>query len=170
MRLVLELDAVGIDCATDDVLLNLVTKDTQLMQKTIPWRGPRKKDPFFFQMLIKSTMLVGDIGLDFTASTGLNFVVYLSLILCGFLAWISLLIFHTLNVGESIHACCKAGCHIVAIEGNKEIFKFLLEPFIVEPVMEVSKKQWLHKSSATLDDEEEALPIPKIVPCNRSCK
>jgi hypothetical protein len=58
----------------------------------------------------------------------------------------------------------------VAIEGDKKIFKSLLDSFIVEPVMEVSKKQWLHKSSATLDDEEEALPIPKIVPCNRSCK
>jgi nickel-dependent lactate racemase len=81
-----------------------------------------------------------------------------------------LLIFHTLNARASIHACCKAGRHIVVMEGDKEIFKSLLEPLIVKPVVEVSKKQRLHKVTSIVDDEEEVLPTPKIVPCNRFCK
>ena len=52
---VLELDSIGINVATDDVLLNLVTKDTQLMRGTTPWRGGREKDPILLQMLIEST-------------------------------------------------------------------------------------------------------------------
>jgi hypothetical protein len=38
-----ELDSVGIDVAVDDVLFNLVTKDTQLMRGSTPWRGGREK-------------------------------------------------------------------------------------------------------------------------------
>jgi hypothetical protein len=56
------------------------------------------------------------------------------------------------------------------MEGDKEIFKSLLEPLIVKPVVEVSKKQRLHKVTSIVDDEEEVLPTPKIVPCNRFCK
>jgi hypothetical protein len=36
IRLVAELDSVGIYISADDVLFNLVTKDTQLMRGTIP--------------------------------------------------------------------------------------------------------------------------------------
>jgi hypothetical protein len=50
-----ELDSVGIDVAVDDVLFNLVTKDTQLMRDNTPWRGGRKKDPLLLQLLIEST-------------------------------------------------------------------------------------------------------------------
>jgi hypothetical protein len=67
---VAELDSVGIDIAVDDVLFNLVMKDTQLMRSSTPWRGGRKKDPVLLQMLIESTMQAGDIVLDCTASTG----------------------------------------------------------------------------------------------------
>jgi hypothetical protein len=42
---VAELYSVGINVATDDVFFNLVTKDTQLMRGTTPWRGGREKDP-----------------------------------------------------------------------------------------------------------------------------
>jgi hypothetical protein len=45
---VTELDSVGIDVAVDDVLFNLVTKDTQLKNGNIPWRGGREKDPLSF--------------------------------------------------------------------------------------------------------------------------
>jgi hypothetical protein len=65
-----KLDSVGIDVAVDDVLFNLVTKDTQLMRGSTPWSGGRKKDPLLLQLLIESTMQVGDIVLDCTASTG----------------------------------------------------------------------------------------------------
>jgi hypothetical protein len=44
---VAELDSVGIDVAVDDVLFNLVTKDTQLMRGNTLWRGGREKDPVF---------------------------------------------------------------------------------------------------------------------------
>jgi hypothetical protein len=65
-----KLDSVGIDVAVDDVLFNLVTKDTQLMRGNTPWKGGRKKDPLLLQLLIESTMQVGDIVLDCIASTG----------------------------------------------------------------------------------------------------
>jgi hypothetical protein len=55
------LDPVGIDVAIDDVLFNLVTKDTQLMRGSTPWRGGRQKDPLLLQLLIESTTQVGDI-------------------------------------------------------------------------------------------------------------
>jgi hypothetical protein len=40
-----ELEALEIDVSTDDVLHNLVTKDSQLMKGSTPWRGAREKDP-----------------------------------------------------------------------------------------------------------------------------
>jgi hypothetical protein len=52
---VAELDSVSIDVAVDDVLFNLVTKDTQLMRSSTPWRGGREKDPPLLQLLIEST-------------------------------------------------------------------------------------------------------------------
>jgi hypothetical protein len=52
IRPMAELDSVGIDVAIDDVLFNLVTKDTQLMRGNTPWRGGREKDPVFLQLLI----------------------------------------------------------------------------------------------------------------------
>jgi hypothetical protein len=42
---VAELHSVGIDVAVDDVLFNLVTRDTQLLRGSTPWRGGREKDP-----------------------------------------------------------------------------------------------------------------------------
>jgi hypothetical protein len=69
IRPMAELDFVGIDVAVDDVLFNLVTKDTQLMRGSTSWRGSREKDPLLLQLLIESTTNVGDIVLDCTAST-----------------------------------------------------------------------------------------------------
>ena len=63
-----ELDFVGIDVDVDDVIFNLITKDTQLMRGSTPWRGSRKKNPLLLQLLVKSTTQVGDIVLDCTAS------------------------------------------------------------------------------------------------------
>jgi hypothetical protein len=73
-----ELDSVGIDVAVDDVLFNLVTKDTQLMRGSTPWRGGREKDPVLLQLLIESTIHVGDIVFYYTASTSTKFLVILS--------------------------------------------------------------------------------------------
>jgi hypothetical protein len=68
---VVELDSIGIDIAIDDVVFNLVTKDTQLKNGNIPWRGGREKDPLLLQLLIESTTNIGNIVLDCTASTGM---------------------------------------------------------------------------------------------------
>jgi hypothetical protein len=67
---VAKLDSIGINVAIDDVLFNLVMKDTQLMRGNTPWRGGREKDPVLLQLLIESTTQVGDIVLDCTASIG----------------------------------------------------------------------------------------------------
>jgi len=48
-----ELEALGIDVSTDDVLHNVVTMETQLMKESTPWRGAREKDPLLIQMLIE---------------------------------------------------------------------------------------------------------------------
>jgi hypothetical protein len=55
IRPMAELDSVSIDVAVDDVLFNMVTKDTQLMRGNTPWKGDRKKDPVLLQLLIEST-------------------------------------------------------------------------------------------------------------------
>jgi hypothetical protein len=70
IRPVVELDSVGIDVAIDDVLFNLVTKDTQLMKGSTPWRGGREKDHVLLQLQIESTTQVGGIVLDCTTSIG----------------------------------------------------------------------------------------------------
>jgi hypothetical protein len=77
---VAELDSIGIDVAVDDVLINMVTKDTQFMRGNTPWRGGREKDPLLLQLLIESTTQVGDIVLDCTASIS---TLYLYKLCCG---------------------------------------------------------------------------------------
>jgi hypothetical protein len=68
---VAELNSIDIDNAVDDVFFNLVTRDTQLMRGSTPWRGGREKDLVLLQLLIESTMQVGDIVFDCIASTGM---------------------------------------------------------------------------------------------------
>jgi hypothetical protein len=58
----------------------------------------------------------------------------------------------------------------VAIEGDKEIFKAILEPFIVDNVTEGFKKQRLNANYAADDVELEELLNPIITPLNRYCK
>ena len=72
-----ELLDFDIDVGSDDVLHNLVTKGTQMMRDTIPWRGCREKDPLLLQMLIEATTSPGDIVIDCSALTGL--ILYLIL-------------------------------------------------------------------------------------------
>jgi hypothetical protein len=58
----------------------------------------------------------------------------------------------------------------VAIEGDKEIFKGILEPLIMDPVSEALKKQRLEATSTTYVLEGEELPDTVIIPLNRYCK
>jgi hypothetical protein len=54
----------------------------------------------------------------------------------------------------------------VAREGDKEIFKAILERFIVAPVTESSKKQRLDANGPTEDLEVEELPDTIVVAQN----
>jgi hypothetical protein len=58
----------------------------------------------------------------------------------------------------------------VAIEGDKDIFKAILQPLIVDPINEALKKQRLEATSTADDVELEELPDPFIQPLNRYCK
>ena len=64
------LDHHGEDVARDDILMNLVTKDDQLMNGNLPWRGPREKSVLLMQMLIEASTSPGDLVVDCTAATG----------------------------------------------------------------------------------------------------
>jgi hypothetical protein len=56
------------------------------------------------------------------------------------------------------------------MEGDKEIFKAILEPLIVDTVTEGFKKQRLDGIDAADDVDLEELPIAIIKPLNRYCK
>jgi hypothetical protein len=56
------------------------------------------------------------------------------------------------------------------MEGDKEIFKAILEPLILDPVTKGIKKQRLDAYDATDDVELEELPNQVIVLLNRYCK
>jgi hypothetical protein len=56
------------------------------------------------------------------------------------------------------------------MEGDKEIFKAILEPLIVDPVSEGLKRQRL-EATCTVDDlEVEEYPDTLITPLNEYCK
>jgi hypothetical protein len=69
-----ELDSVGIDVAVDDVLFNLVTKDTQLMRGSTPWRGGREKDPVLLQLLLSPPLTSATLFLIALHPQVLNFL------------------------------------------------------------------------------------------------
>jgi hypothetical protein len=56
------------------------------------------------------------------------------------------------------------------MEGDKEIFKAILEPLIVASIIEGFKKQRLGATSTIDDLEDEKLPDTFIIPLNRYCK
>jgi hypothetical protein len=58
----------------------------------------------------------------------------------------------------------------VAMEGDKEIFKAILEPLIVDIVTEGFKKQRLHGIHAIDDVDLEEFPDAVIQLLNRYCK
>jgi hypothetical protein len=57
----------------------------------------------------------------------------------------------------------------VAMEGDEEIFKAILEPFIVDTVTEGFKKQRIDGVDATADVDLEELPDLVFTPLNRYC-
>jgi hypothetical protein len=63
-----------------------------------------------------------------------------------------------------------AGRHFVAMEGDKDIFKAILEPLIVDTVTEGFKKQRLDATSTVDDLEVEEYLDTLIIPFNQYCK
>jgi nickel-dependent lactate racemase len=70
----------------------------------------------------------------------------------------------------SVHAYRKAGCHFVAMEGDKEIFKAILEPLTMDPVSEALKKKRREATSTADVLEIDELLDPVITPLNQYCK
>jgi hypothetical protein len=58
----------------------------------------------------------------------------------------------------------------VAMKGNKDIFKAILEPLIVDPITEGFKKQRLDAASTPDDLEVEEYLDTVIIPLNRYYK
>jgi hypothetical protein len=58
----------------------------------------------------------------------------------------------------------------VAMEGDKDIFKAILEPLILDPITKGLKKQQLEAISTANDLEDEELLDPVIQPLNRYYK
>jgi hypothetical protein len=58
----------------------------------------------------------------------------------------------------------------MAMEGDKEIFKAILEPLIVDPVSEALKKQRLEATSTADVLEIDEFPDLVITPLNKYCK
>jgi hypothetical protein len=56
------------------------------------------------------------------------------------------------------------------MEGDKEIFKAILEPLIVDPISEGLKKQRLQATSTTDVLEVDEYPDTVITPFNQYCK
>jgi hypothetical protein len=56
------------------------------------------------------------------------------------------------------------------MEGDKEIFKAILEPLIMDPVSDALKKQRPEATSTAHDIEVEELEDLVILPLNRYCK
>ena len=64
------LSALNVDVASSDVVFNYTSLESQSMNGTVPWRGPREKDTVLLQMLIVALTKPGSVVLDAFASTG----------------------------------------------------------------------------------------------------
>jgi hypothetical protein len=53
-----------------DYFYNFVSFASQLMHGSVPWRGPREKNPEFMKSFIENLSKVGDIIFEWNASTG----------------------------------------------------------------------------------------------------
>ena len=71
-------------------------------------------------------------------------------------------------LGATVHACQKAGHHFLVIEEDDDIYKFVLQPLILEPDVEVIKRPRFDDVVGLGDPDEEVEPIaPTIARLNR---
>jgi hypothetical protein len=96
---------LGTDVVDEGVLHKFTHEKNQLRNGDMPWRGGRKKDPLFLQILIESFGKPGDVVLDCNASIGMSHSL-MSLIL-GFISILKFwqLIYLLLQTGASVYAC-----------------------------------------------------------------
>jgi hypothetical protein len=72
-------------------------------------------------------------------------------------------LFLVVLLGATVHTCLKVGRHFVVMEEDEDIFKSVLEPLIVEPTIEVSKKPRSEAQVALNVSEEEIEPPPPVI-------
>jgi hypothetical protein len=63
-----EIENAGIDFYKDDVPHNFITRESQFMNGSIPWKESREKDPLLLQLLLEVGTKIGDIVIDCTTA------------------------------------------------------------------------------------------------------
>ena len=109
--------------------LNLATIDNQLLNKDVSWRGARKKDSKSIELLIEALTKLRVVVLDAYASTGTTTMALHSWIfdcMCLNLVQFANGWFSLWFLGASIHACKLSGRHLVALEGDANIFEAII--------------------------------------------
>ena len=119
----------GTGLKNKNLLFNFVDEKNIFLQKSgKPWRGPYKKSPRFFQDLIELFTPTNGRVVDLTCSTG-----------------------------ASILATRACGRHLLAFEGDSDIFEHILKPLLEKVPKEWSSKeniQDLTREDDDLSDEE----------------
>lgn len=128
-----------------DILFNPVNASIQHLCGESPWRGPREKSDDLMKSVIESLTSIGDIVLDWNASTGehsLHIYLYFNLPFSTSLRINAVFAIALLFAGAAIRACQSLGRHIVAFEEDLEIFQSLLAPLIPKsPAVPIVQKR-----------------------------
>jgi hypothetical protein len=66
-------------------------------------------------------------------------------------------------LGATVHACRKAGRHFLVMEEDDDIYKCVIQPLIMEPVVEVNKRPRLDDKVGLGVPEEEVEPSPPTI-------
>ena len=128
-----------------DILFNPVNASIQHLCGESPWRGPREKSDDLMKSVIESLTSIGDIVLDWNASTGehsLHIYLYFNLPFSTSLCIKAFFAIALCFAGPTIRACQSLGRHIVAFEEDSEIFQSLLAPLIPKsPAVAIVQKR-----------------------------
>jgi hypothetical protein len=122
---------LAIGLKSKNLLSNFVDEKNMLHQKSgKPWRGPYKKSPRFLQNLIELFTPSNGRVVDFTCSTG-----------------------------ASIMATRTCGRHLLAFEGDNDMFKHILKPLLEKVLKEGSSMENVRDLTGEDDDlsDEEML-------------
>jgi hypothetical protein len=131
---ILTLEKQSVDVGGDDILKNFTTKESQMINGTVSWRGPRDCNPLLLQMFIEAMSQPGDLVLDCTSTTGNplpslrpNLYTLCHVILrFGYTKFLISFFF----ARASIIVCRNSNQHILALEEDEAIFKAILHPMI----------------------------------------